>query len=273
MFKLMLENVRKTAPLIHSITNYVTANDCANALIACGAAPVMADDAAEVEDITSLCGGLVINIGTLNQETIASMFLSGQKANELDLPIVLDPVGAGASALRTQTANKLLDQIQFTVVRGNSSEIKTLAEGWGTTRGVDADMADVISESNLDGAIGFAKKFAEKQSAVIVITGAIDIVAAADRAFVIRNGHPMMGNITGSGCMLSAITAAFLAANPHQALEATVAAVCAMGLCGELAFAGLKAGDGNATYRNRLIDEIYNLDGVKLARGARYEMR
>ena len=124
MFKTEFENVRRTCPLIHNITNYVTVNDCANMVLACGASPIMADDAAEVEDITTICGGLNINIGTLNSRTITSMLLAGKKANQLGHPVVLDPVGAGASRLRTDTAFRLLRDVKFTVIRGNISEIK-----------------------------------------------------------------------------------------------------------------------------------------------------
>ena len=273
MFKEILQKVRDTSPLVHNITNYVTVNDCANILIACGGAPIMSDDPAEVEEITSICGGLNINIGTLNQNTIPSMFLAGKKANALGHPVILDPVGAGASALRTQTSFRLLDEIAFTVIRGNISEIKTLALGSGTTKGVDADVADIVSEETLDGTIEFAKKFAAKTGAVIAITGAIDIVADKEKAFVIRNGHPMMSKITGSGCMLTAMIAAYLVANPGHVLEATAAAVCAMGLAGELAYMDLTAHEGNSSYRNHLIDEIYNLDGIRLEKGAKYEVR
>ena len=141
MLGVCLDNVRKNAPLIHNITNYVTVNDVANVLLACGGSPIMSDDIQDVEDITAICGGLNINIGTLNQNTIPSMFAAGRKANALGHPVVLDPVGAGASALRTQTALKLLEEVKFTVIRGNISEIKALAAGAGTTRGVDADVA------------------------------------------------------------------------------------------------------------------------------------
>jgi len=273
MFKEIFQKVRDTSPLVHNITNYVTVNDCANILIACGGSPIMSDDPAEVEEITSICGGLNINIGTLNQQTIPSMFLAGRKANGLGHPVILDPVGAGASVLRTRTALQLLEEIHFTVIRGNISEIKALALGSGTTKGVDADVADTVNEENMDSAIEFAKKFARKTGAVIAITGAIDIVADKEKAFVLRNGHPMMSKITGSGCMLTAMIAAYLVANPGHALEATAAAVCAMGLCGELAFDHLAANEGNSSYRNRLIDEIYHLDGDRLESGARYEMR
>lgn len=273
MFAEMFENVRKTCPLIHNITNYVTVNDCANMVLACGASPIMADAKEEVEEITSICSGLNINIGTLNARTIESMLLAGKKSNELGHPVVLDPVGAGASALRTQTASKLLEQVKFTVVRGNISEIKTLAVGTGTTKGVDADVSDRVTEENLSEAVSFAKAFAEKFSCVVAITGAIDIVADANIAYCIRNGHPMMSSITGTGCQLSALTAAFLCANPNQPLQAAAAAVCAMGLAGEIAHSRLTEMDGNSTYRNYIIDAVYRLTPEALEKGARYEVR
>ena len=273
MFAECFENVRSTCPLIHNITNYVTVNDCANMVLACGASPIMADDAAEVEDITTICGGLNINIGTLNSRTITSMVLAGKKANTLGHPVVLDPVGAGASRLRTDTANRLLREVQFTVIRGNISEIKTLASGAGTTKGVDADVADKVTEENLDSAVAFAKKFATETGAVIAITGAIDIVADAHKAYCIRNGHPMMSSITGTGCQLSALTAAFVTANKEQPLEAAAAAVCAMGLAGQIAHKRLSPLDGNSTYRNYIIDAIYNMTPEQLEEGAAYEVR
>ncbi|MBR6873903.1 MAG: hydroxyethylthiazole kinase [Ruminococcus sp.] len=269
----MFENVRSTCPLIHNITNYVTVNDCANILLACGASPIMADDEAEAAEITSICGGLNINIGTLNSSTIPSMFLAGKRANELGHPVLLDPVGAGASKLRTETAWKLLEEISFTCIRGNISEIKTLASGAGTTKGVDADAADKVTEENLGEVAAFVKKFAEKTGAVIAITGAIDIVADSEKAYCIRNGHPMMSSITGTGCQLSAMTAAFLTANPGSPLEAAAAAVCAMGYAGELAHARMTELDGNSSYRNYIIDAICNMTPEQLEKGAKYEVR
>ena len=274
MLKKYLENVKEKCPLIHNITNYVTVNDCANILLACGGSPIMADDINEVEEITTICTGLNINIGTLNERTIKSMFAAGKKANELGHPVVLDPVGAGASALRTDTAKKLLDEIKFTVIRGNISEIKTLAIGQGSTKGVDADVADKVTEDNLDKAVYFAKDFARKTGAVIAITGAIDIVADEHKAYAIRNGVPMMAKITGSGCMLSALTAAYVSANQDNPLEAVVASLCVMGLAGQRALVTMiKNNSGNSGYRNYLIDEIYKLDGKALKEGAKYELR
>jgi hydroxyethylthiazole kinase len=267
----MLENVRRTNPLIHNITNYVTVNDCANILLACGASPIMADDPDEAQEISSLCAGTNINIGTLNQRTIPSMLTAGKTANALGHPVVLDPVGAGASKLRTGTAQSLIENIHFTVIRGNISEIKTLAVGKGSTKGVDADSADQVTKSDLEENVNLAKRFAKATGAIIAISGAIDIVTDGERAYCIYNGHPMMSSITGTGCQLSALTAAYVATNPGAELEATVAAFCAMGVCGEIAHERLGKLDGNASYRNYIIDAIYNLDGETLKQRARFE--
>ena len=273
MFVTIFENVRQKSPLVHNITNYVTVNDCANMLLACGGSPIMADDPEDAVEITSICGGLNINIGTLNQRSIPTMFAAGKRANQLGHPVVLDPVGAGASKLRTDTALGLLEQVKFAVIRGNISEIKTLAQGSGTTKGVDADVADQVTEDNLDEAVLFARELARRLGTVIAITGAIDIVTDGERAFCVRNGHSMMASITGTGCQLSALTAAFVTANPDHPLEAAAAAVCAMGLCGEIAHRRLTDLDGNASYRNYIIDAMYRLTPAKLEEGANYEER
>ena len=273
MLKEILENVRKATPLVHCITNYVTVNDCANILLACGASPIMADDYEEVEEITSICEGLVINIGTLSKNTIKSMILAGKTANKLGHPVILDPVGIGASTLRTQTIQTLLKEIHFTVIRGNISEIKTLAKGSGMTKGVEANLTDAITKDHLEEVIQLAQDLAKKTGAVIAITGAIDLVVDMQRAYVIENGHPMMSKVTGTGCMLTAMTGAYLAANKKEPLEAAVAATCTMGLCGEIAYdKTVNHEGGNASYRNNIIDSIYRLQGDDLERGARYEL-
>ena len=264
-----LDEVRKKAPLVHNITNYVTVNDVANILLACGGSPIMSDEPADVEDITSICGGLNINIGTLNKRSIKGMKKAGRRAQELGHVILLDPVGAGASALRTKTAAELMDQIRFTAIRGNISEIKALALGSGTTKGVDADIADAVTDESLDDAIRFVKDFASKTGAVVAVTGAIDLVADAERCYVIRNGRPEMGRITGTGCQLSGMMTAFIVANPDNVLEAAAASVCAMGLAGEIGYSHLAEHEGNSTYRNRIIDAIYHMDGACLNEGAK----
>lgn len=273
MLKTCLDNVRTATPLVHNITNYVTVNDVANALLACGASPIMSDEPEDVADITSICGGLCINIGTLNQRSIEGMFIAGKQANRLGHAVLLDPVGAGASALRTKTALDLMNEIKFDVLRGNASEIKTLANGCGATRGVDAAVGDAVTEENLDAMVAFAKDFAQKTGAIIAITGAIDLVADAASCFVIRNGRPEMSRITGTGCQLSGIMTAYITANPENKLNAAAAAVCLMGLAGEIGFASLKENEGNSTYRSRIIDAICNMDAARLEQGARYELR
>ena len=268
-----LENVRRSVPLVHNITNYVTVNDVANAILACGGSPIMSDEPKDVFDITSICGGLNINIGTLNERSIEAMFIAGKRAKELGHPVLLDPVGAGASGLRTETAVRIVDEIRPDVIRGNISEVKTLILGSGTTKGVDADAADTVTDENLDAMVGLAKEFSKRTGAVIAITGAIDLVADAEKCYVIRNGRPEMSRITGTGCQLSGVATAYAVANPDNRTEAVAAAVCLMGLSGEVGVSRLQEGEGNSTLRNRIIDAICNMDAKMLEAGAKYELR
>ena len=270
--KRQFDLLRKTMPLIHNITNYVTVNDVANILLACGGSPIMSDEAEDVEDITSICNGLNINIGTLHKSSIEGMLRAGKKANDLHHPILLDPVGAGASKFRTETALGLMQELNLAVIRGNISEIKTLALGNGTTKGVDADVSDAVTEENLEQAIEFVKAFSKRTGTIIAVTGRIDLVTDGNKCYVIRNGRSEMGKITGTGCQLSGMMTAFITANPDEMLEAAAAAVCAMGLAGEIGWSRMQTGDGNATYRNRIIDAIYNMTGDVLEKGANYEV-
>ena len=266
-----LRRVRQTTPLVHNITNYVTVNDCANALLACGGSPIMSDEPLDVGDIQTICGGLVLNIGTLNERTIEGMKVAAAKASELGHPIVLDPVGAGASALRTETAGMLLDSYDVKVIRANMSEVKALAGAAAATRGVDVNPDDVVTEDNLRASAAFVRQMAAKTGAVMAVTGAIDIVADADRAFAIRNGSPIMGKITGAGCMLTCVVAAYAVANPDALLEGVVAAVANMGVAGEIAETRMQPVDGNASFRTYLIDALYNMNGQALEAVARVE--
>ena len=268
-----LDRVRERRPLIHCITNYVTANDVANLLLACGASPIMADEPEEVEEITARCAGLCLNLGTPSRRTIPSMMRAGVKAGELGRPVVLDPVGVGASTLRLRTAQELMARVPFTVLRGNVSELRALAGGQEHTRGVDAGGADAVTEAELERGVAFAKGTARRTGTVVAVTGAIDLVSDGEQCVVIRNGRPEMGLVTGTGCQLSALTAACLAASPERPLEAAAAAVCAMGVAGELAWARMSPQDGNATYRDRIIDAVCRMDGAALEKGANYEMR
>lgn len=273
MFGERLEAVRAAVPLVHCITNYVTVHDVANVVIACGGSPIMSDEPQDVVDITSICGALDVNIGTLNTRSIEAMVLASARAQELGHPIVLDPVGAGASRLRTTTAAHLLEQRSITCVRGNMSEIKALAGGAATTRGVDVAPGDVVTYDNLEEMAAFTRCFSGACGSIVAVSGAIDMISDARQTYVVSNGHKMMADITGSGCMLSAVVAAYLAANPQCQLEAVAAAFALFGLAGKLAAerAG-EEGVGNATYSNYLIDAVYQMDARMLDRGAIYEV-
>ncbi len=273
MLDKMLENVRVKSPLVHNITNYVTVNDCANILLAIGASPIMADDEDEAEEVTSICDGLNINIGTLNSRTIKSMLIAGKKANSLGHPVVLDPVGVGVSKLRTDTAQNIVKEVRLSAIRGNISEIRMLAKGTGNVKGVDADKNDSITEESLADIVELAKAFSKVTGAVTAITGAIDVVSDKNTAYLIRNGCKDMAGITGAGCMLSSLVCAFISANPDNPLEATAAAVVAMGLAGETAKERMSGPDGSGSFRTYLIDAIYNMTPERLMKGAKYEVR
>jgi hydroxyethylthiazole kinase len=257
--------VRENSPLVHCITNYVTVNDVANALLAAGASPIMADEPTDAIEITGICDALCLNIGTLNSRTIPAMLAAGSAARELGHPVLLDPVGAGASALRTKTAEDIMAAAKPLAVRCNASELKALAAGGGSTRGVDAAQADMASAGTLGELAAMAKGFAAGTGAVVAVTGEIDIVADAGRAFAVRGGHAMMARITGSGCMLSALATAYLAASPTEPLPAVLSAVAMMGIAGEYANTStIAAAGGTASFRMALIDAIATFQGDKL---------
>lgn len=258
--------VKSVHPLVHNITNYVTVNDCANILLSANASPIMSDDLIEVEEITSICGALVLNIGTLNERTIKAMLLAGKKASDLGHPIVLDPVGAGASKLRTNTALALIEALDMTVIRGNISELKALYLGDSSTQGVDANDVDAISEKNLEGAIKLVNQMAKHFGTIIAVTGAIDIVANGEEAYVIKNGHEKMKYITGTGCMLTSLIGAYVRANSENPVLGVAAVVSLMGSCGELAWSYCDEHKlGTGTMKTRLIDLIGSIDDAKFA--------
>lgn len=273
MLETCLTNVRRRAPIVHCITNYVTINDVANVLLACGASPIMSDEPSDIEEITSTCDALNLNLGTLHRWTIDSMSAAGRLARNLGHVITLDPVGVGASRLRRDTALRLMEQIHPDAIRGNASEIRTLAAGTASSRGVDVRAADRVTEENLSSMVSFVKDFAARSGSIVVLTGAIDLVADLERCFVIRNGRPELSLVTGTGCQLSALLAAFLASHdPPDRLEAAAAAVCTMGLAGEIACSRLQPGEGSGTLRSRILDAICNLDAAALRAGARWQL-
>ena len=261
----IIERVRLVKPRVHCITNYVTANDCANILLACGASPIMADCPEESAEITSLCGALVINLGTPNPQRLEAMLISGKKANELGIPVVFDPVGAGASRFRNDFALKLLREVRLSIIRGNLSEIRSLAGASSNKHGVDT--TDIISDASIQSAAELAGKLSLKTGAVTAITGETDVVADSYSAYCIHNGNPIMSSITGCGCMLSALMGAFSAVT-DDILKAATEAVTAMDVCGQTAAEQLLPHEGNASCRNRLIDAVYLLNTDTLTSSA-----
>jgi len=284
----LLAEVRAKRPLIHCITNYVTAGDVANMILAAGASPVMADGITEVEEITELSRGLVLNIGTLKTAAVDAMLLAGKRAVELGHPVVFDPVGAGASRFRTDVARRIIRDVRCTVIRGNASEIGVLAGSKTRPRGVDADEREWLTGENRQEQITAAGKLSRETGAVIVITGPQDLIADENRTCLVGNGVPMLGQVTGTGCMLDGIIAAFLAAESAAVREQrwwqttdagerrfwqTVYAVAAAGICGELAEQRTTASGGGAgSFRMYLMDAMSNLDDRQIKEGARFEV-
>ncbi|MCD7949992.1 MAG: hydroxyethylthiazole kinase [Erysipelotrichaceae bacterium] len=268
----IIQHIKQQQPLIHAITNYVTANDVANIILAIGASPIMADEVLEIEDITSMAQGLDVNLGTINQNRFAAIKKAGMTANQKHIPILLDPVGIGASRLRQQYVEELLEYIQFDVIRGNISEIKALYQH-SKTKGVDANSIDQITKDNIEQVVCFVKEVAKTYHCIIAVSSAIDVIADEAKAYVIYNGHPMMSRITGSGCMLSGLCTAFMSVNQQEKLDAIALAFMCHGIAGEKAYERMENNhSGNATYRNDLIDAIYLMSIDDIKEKARYEI-
>lgn len=248
-----LRKVRENAPLVHNITNYVVMNNTANALLSIGASPVMAHAVEEVAEMAALASALVINIGTLSQAWITAMGLAMTAAEKKGIPIVFDPVGAGATAFRTRTCLSLLDRTAPTVIRGNASEIMALAGAGVQTKGVDSSAAASDAEAA-------ALALAEKYAGVVCVSGAVDLITDGRQTVRVRHGHPLMPKVTGLGCTATALVGAFCAINDNI-LAATSHAMTVMGICGELA-AEQAAGPG--TFQVQLIDAFYNLSPTQL---------
>lgn len=264
-------NVREKNPLVHCITNYVTVNDVANILLSVGASPVMADSIEEVEEIATISNALYLNIGTINERTIESMMRAGKKANECGIPIVLDPVGVGASNFRKKCISQILQELKVSVIRGNISEIKCIAFDSMSNRGVDAQQEDLITDDNIESNVKLCKSLSKKIGAVISVSGKLDFVADSKTCYVIKNGHSMMAEITGSGCMLTSVIAAHVASQDNV-LNSTATAVIQMGIAGEMAADKMSSDEGNSSYRNHLIDAIGKIETDMITQKAKYEI-
>lgn len=256
----------------------------------------MAEDSQETEEITALCSGLNINIGMINDNKLKAMLLAGKKANELNHPVVLDPVGTGASEYRTRAALTIIDNIRLTAIRGNISEMKAIARAVNESKsninnllynpeskGVEVSDIDRVTEDNLSEAVRFAGTLARQLDTVICMTGRIDVVTDGRVVYCIRNGNPMMGKVTGEGCQLSVLTTAYVtavhsimnednAADDKKIIRAAAAAVCVMGISGEIAYERMGRLDGNASYRNYIIDAVYNMTDEILEDRCRVEV-
>jgi hydroxyethylthiazole kinase len=256
-----LRVMREQKPLVHQITNYVVMNETANATLALGALPVMAHAVEEVEEMAGLASSLVLNIGTLSRHWIEAMLVAGTTATGRQIPIVLDPVGAGATAFRTDTSRRLLDVVDVTVLRGNAGEVATLI-------GAEAEVRGVESMSTGVAAADLARQAARRLGVVASVTGPVDHVSDGVRVLTVANGHELLATVTGTGCMSSALTGCFLAAKPGAPLEAAAEALAAFGVAAEDAAAG--AG-GPGTFHARLYDALYALDPATLDSRTRIE--
>jgi hydroxyethylthiazole kinase len=254
-----LRVVRARKPLVHQITNYVVMNETANATLALGALPVMAHAREEVEEMVGLAGALVLNIGTLSPHWVDAMIMAGKAANVVHTPVVLDPVGAGATTYRTDTAKRILADVDVAVLRGNQGEIATLV-------GVAAEVRGVESIGAADDAAELSRNAARTLGLVASVTGAVDHVSDGERVLAVSNGHELMGTVTGTGCMSSAITGCFLAAKPSGPLEAAAEALAAFGVAGEDAARDAK---GPGSFHVNLYDALAALDPASLDGRAR----
>ena len=256
-----LAAIRERKPLVHQITNYVVMNETANATLALGALPVMAHAVEEVEELASIAGALVLNIGTLSEHWIEAMLLAAKAANAAAVPVTLDPVGAGATRLRTETAKRVLDEAEIAVVRGNAAEVATLA-------GREAEIRGVESIGAVDSGAELAQAAAKALGCVASVTGPVDHVSDGERTIAIANGDALLGTVTGTGCMSSALTGCFLAVASDRPLEAAAEALVAFGVAGEDAAVDAK---GPGSFHVALYDALYNLDPGTLDSRAKFE--
>ena len=255
-----LRNLREKKPLIHNITNFVVMNYTANALLACGASPAMAHAPEEVEEMVSFAGALVLNIGTLTPYWIDSMLKAGKRANELNIPIILDPVGSGATRLRTESAKRLMDEVRINVVRGNASEVLSLAHEGSRTKGVDAI-------HSVDEAADAAVALSRELDTTLAITGKVDLITYGERICMVHNGHELMGYVTGTGCTATVVIGAFLAMDQNS-VEAATTGLAYFGLAGEKAASKAQA---PGSFQIALLDALYTIDEKQLEEGAKIQ--
>ena len=253
-----LSNIRSKSPLVHNITNYVVMNNTANGLLAIGASPVMAHAVEEMEDMVSIASALVINMGTLSKHWVEAMIIAGKTAKSKGIPVVFDPVGAGATLYRSETASIIINECKPDIIRGNASEIMSLAKENITTKGVDSTAAS-------DSALEIGKNLALQTNSVVSISGQEDFITDGTEVNTIKNGSLFMPKVTGLGCTASAITGAFAAVN-NDMLAAATHAMAIMGIAGELAAA---KSEGTGSMQVNFIDMLYNITGEIITKNLR----
>lgn len=266
--KKIKENIVKNKPLVHNITNYVTVNDCANIQLAFGGSPIMADSILEVEEVASVCNSLVINIGTINERTIKSMVKAGEIANTKGIPVILDPVGYGFTKLRTSGVDEILSKVKVSVIKGNISEIKGLLKGNNDINGVDVSAGD--KELTKKDIFEIAKKVSKIYNCVVAVTSKVDVVTDGERVVYLSNGNHVMSNITGTGCMISALLGVSLGGNKENIFMGTTYGVGIMGVCGEMAAKEMEKRE-LSTLKNNILDKIGSIKFEEFLEVLNYE--
>ena len=258
----MMSKVRGKCPLVHFITNYVTVNDCANMCICCGGSPVMTDAVQDVEPMVGLASALVLNIGTLKDRTVESMLVAGKEANKRDVPVILDPVGVGATPFRTETAERILREVKISVIKGNHGEISVLAGLGGEVRGVDSvSGANDVAEA--------AKSLARRTGTIVAATGPVDYVSDGETVITLKNGSEYMATVSGTGCMVSGVVGAYVGAN-GVSVESVAAGISVMNIASEVAVSEGKV-FGPGSFKSKLFDAVYGLKGADADRLLRRE--
>lgn len=254
----LIAEIKKARPIVHQVTNYVTMNDCANVILAIGGSPIMANAAEEVEEVTAKAKALVLNMGTPGRDSLRAMLLAGTKAKAAGIPVVFDPVGAGATSFRKDICRSVVSEINPEIIKGNHSEILYMAGMGSCSSGIDSDLKQECSPD-------LVRQLAGELKCIVAATGSKDIISDGRSSYSVDNGHEMLSRITGAGCMTGSLTGAFCSVSEDR-LTAALAGVLVMGVAGSLAFRSLKQGDGIGMFKLRLFDSIYELDGETLLR-------
>ncbi|MBP2627761.1 MAG: Hydroxyethylthiazole kinase [Firmicutes bacterium] len=259
--------VKAEKPLIHCITNHISINDCANVVLAVGAKPIMAEHPAEVSGITASSKALAVNLGNINDTRMQSMLISGKTAFKKSIPSIIDIVGVACSPLRLDFTKNFISECHPSVIKGNLSELKALCGMESSAKGIDVDEKDAVTNDNIAPNIAMLKSLSAKTGSVVAATGAVDIITDGTDTYLIKNGCEMLSMITGTGCMLNVLAAAFLSSK--NIMGGTILAIALMGICGELS----QNTKGPATFRTTLLDSIFSISDNKLKEKIRYTLK